>query len=35
VNAGGLVLALGGIWLVAQLLRGRLLQRLGIIPSGG
>jgi hypothetical protein len=35
VNAGGLVLALLGIWLVAQILVGRLLQRLGILPSGG
>lgn len=35
MNAGGLVLAIGGIWLLAQLLRGQLLQRLGILPSGG
>jgi hypothetical protein len=31
VNAGGVLLALIGIWLLAQILRGALLQRLGII----
>lgn len=35
MNAGGLVLAIGGVWLLAQILKGRLLQRLGILPSGG
>lgn len=34
MNTGGLVLALAGVWLLAQLFRGQLLQRLGIIPKG-
>jgi len=31
VNAGGLLLIVIGIWLLAQILKGGLLQRLGII----
>lgn len=35
MNAGGVVLIIAGIWLLAQILRGQMLQRLGILPSGG
>lgn len=35
MNAGGLVLAIAGVWVLAQIFRGQMLQRLGLIPSGG
>lgn len=35
MNAGGVVLVLLGLALLAQIMAGGLLQRLGIIPSGG
>jgi hypothetical protein len=35
VNTGGVILMIAGIWLLTQVLKGGMLQRLGLIPSGG
>lgn len=33
MNAGGVLLLIFGLWAGTQLLRGDILQRLGLIPS--
>ncbi len=31
MNAGGVVLLVGGVWLLTQVLAGQMLERLGVI----
>jgi hypothetical protein len=33
--AGGMVLVIGGIWVLCQIFGGSALQRLGILPATG
>lgn len=35
MNASGVVLVIAGVWVVAQVLRGDALQRLGILGETG
>lgn len=32
--AGGLVLIIGGVWVLCQIFGGNALQRLGVLPRG-
>lgn len=35
MNASGVVLVVAGVWVIAQVLRGNALQRLGILGETG
>lgn len=35
MNTSGILIAVLGVWVLVQVLRGNLLQRLGIIPGSG
>jgi hypothetical protein len=35
VNASGIVITIAGVWVIAQVLRGNALQRLGILGETG
>lgn len=35
MNTGGVILIIVGIWGLTQIFKGQMLQRLGLIPTGG
>lgn len=35
MNTSGILIAVVGVWVLVQVLRGNMLQRLGIIPGSG
>lgn len=33
MNAGGVVLLIGGVWVLTQVLGGQMLERLAVVPG--